>query len=238
MSKYHKWNVANIAERVLISEGISIENDALELIRECVGEFISSLSCDSITVATMSGKRRVTSQDLISSLKAFGFDDYVAPMEVYQQKWHMHLSSCQECGKLYPVPADVLFEEERSSKLSNPAVKGQKKAKKVEDGVTNVENGNSSGNPDSAAISSTGGKKKLIKEENNNPNMSENAPVPQVKRVRQKQIHVRLEDPQFLASLRERISAAALQPSPQILLKLLAEELKIPQKTVKNLFDQ
>ena len=229
MSRQQKWSVIQIAERALLEDGVTIDNEALELIRECVAEFMSSLSCDAITMATQTGKRRVTGNDMVNSIKAFGFDDYVPSLEVYLHKFHLHTKHCQECSKISPVPHDVLQEEDRIGVVDSstkPAKKTQKK---------DAPEAAPSERTDETAETTTGTKKKSSKSAEKAPSSggksnSSTRKVPPV--------HERLQDPEFVASLHERIRVAAGEADPKRVLKLLADELKVPLRDVKELFDQ
>lgn len=231
MSRQQKWSVIQIAERALLEDGVTIDNEALELIRECVAEFMSSLSCDAITMAAQTGKRRVTGNDMVNSIKAFGFDDYVPSLEVYLHKFHLHTKHCQECSKISPVPHDVL-EEERIGVVDSstkPAKKTQKKD------ASSSADAAPSERTDEAAETTTTTKKKSSKSADKAPSSggksnSSTRKVPPV--------HERLQDPQFVASLHERIRVAAGEADPKRVLKLLADELKVPLRDVKELFDQ
>lgn len=230
MSRQQKWSVIQIAERALLEDGVSIDNEALELIRECVAEFMSSLSCDAITMAAQTGKRRVTGNDMVNSIKAFGFDDYVPSLEVYLHKFHLHSKHCQECSKISPVPHDVLQEEERVGAVDSSAKPAKKTQKKDAPSAESVP----SDRADDAAETTTTKKKSSKSAEKapssgGKPNSSSRKVPP---------VHERLQDPEFVASLHERIRVAAGEADPKRVLKLLADELKIPLRDVKGLFDQ
>lgn len=265
-----KLNVANIAERVLLNDNVTIHNDAADLIRDCVAELLSSLSCDALSMAAASGKRRVTGHDFVQSLKAFGYDHYVPPLEVYLNKWHFHNTQCEECSRLYPIPLDVIQEEEEE-KAAMIATNGKKVKKLPYNNPTT--NSSSTGihstdskskiiasQSDEKEVRSSGKKKnqtnaKTVKIEENNTTSKEtaassdaavngdgsdinNATAGSKLRGKKGTFEGRLKNPEFLRSLRERMSLAAQQPDPKELLKLLANEFKIPQKIVKDMFDQ
>lgn len=231
MSKQQKWSVVQIAERALLEDGVTIDNDALELIRECVGELLSSLSCDAITIATQTGRRRVTGSDFVNSIKAFGFDDYVAPLEVYLHKWHLHTKHCQECSKISPVPHDVLQEEERSI-LADSSAKAAKKTQKKET-PSSADAVPSDRTDEAAETTST---KKKSNKSSEKPSSSGGKSSSSSRKV--PPVHERMQDPEFVASLHERIRVAAGEADPKRVLKLLADELRVTLRDVKELFDQ
>lgn len=247
-----KGNIWNIAERALLEEDVGIDSDAVDLIRDCVVEFISSLSCDALSIAASSGKRRVQGHDIINSLGAFGFDQYVPPVEVFLQKWHMHSNVCQECAKLFPIPADVLQYEEDVSTLGKIATGKQKAKKTISSSSTHVSDldgkaAANSSSTDTPTMSnhdistkeikkdSRGRKSKTTKDSDGNQLPS--SPVKkQGKGGRQKaNSSNNLNNDQFLDTLRSRMLEAKKQPD---MLKLLANELKLPIKIVKDMFEQ
>lgn len=237
-----KENVTNVAQRALLEEGVSIENEAAEVIRDCVLEFLSSLSCDSLSVAATVGRRRVSGYDMVESLKAFGFEEYIPPLEVYLHKWKTHSNVCQECNKLFPLPADFLQkeEEELAMSLANAATVGPKKIKKAPNlDKTDMKGNSSSGRKSTANDSAVEAKKG--KGRNSSDSISATQASLSPKRRGSKPAKAngdKMQDPEFIQSLRNRMLEAAQHPNSTVLLKLLAKELRLSQKSVKEMFDQ
>lgn len=91
--------VASVGRRVLQGQACSeISPDAANLIRDCMFEFISSLSADVLSVATAENRKAISVKDFINTLHVFGYEHYVPSTEVFCDKLDKHLKTCAKCN--------------------------------------------------------------------------------------------------------------------------------------------
>jgi len=60
-------------------------------------ELASSLSYEAISIATSEGRSRVEGADLLDALRGYGFENYIKPIDMYMDAYHIHADTCQVC---------------------------------------------------------------------------------------------------------------------------------------------
>jgi hypothetical protein len=75
-------NVHQVMKNILPTD-CTIDDDALELMKKCVAEFISSVGCEAVSKSVNDSKNSVSSLEVLTSLHNIGFDEYVEPMQLY-----------------------------------------------------------------------------------------------------------------------------------------------------------
>lgn len=70
-----------------IPENGKIAKDARECIQECVSEFISFITSEAIDRSHSENRKTVNGDDILHAMQTLGFDNYVAPLTMYLQKY-------------------------------------------------------------------------------------------------------------------------------------------------------
>ena len=108
-------NVARIMKRAL-PPNTKISKEAKETVQECVSEFIAFITsegarmvvleivpCGVNVVASLGAasahchrqkRKTINGDDLIASMTALGFDNYIEPITIFQTKFHEHVVCC------------------------------------------------------------------------------------------------------------------------------------------------
>lgn len=89
-------HVRKIVQRALpnVSE---IEDATINLITQCMMELASSLAFEAISVACSEGRTRIEGADLLDALRGYGFENYIKPMDMYLDAYHIHADTCLAC---------------------------------------------------------------------------------------------------------------------------------------------
>ncbi|XP_010928086.1 nuclear transcription factor Y subunit B-10 isoform X2 [Elaeis guineensis] len=89
-------NVIRIMRKVLPLHA-KISDDAKETIQECVSEFISFITGEANERCQREHRKTITAEDVIWAMGKLGFDDYVAPLSRYLQRYR-ELEGDQRAG--------------------------------------------------------------------------------------------------------------------------------------------
>ncbi|CAF1706080.1 unnamed protein product [Brassica oleracea] len=79
-------NVGRIMKKVLPGNG-KISKDAKETVQECVSEFISFVTGEASDKCQREKRKTINGDDIIWAITTLGFEDYVAPLKVYLNKY-------------------------------------------------------------------------------------------------------------------------------------------------------
>lgn len=188
--------VRNIVQRALpnVSE---IEDGTINLITQCLMELASSLSYESISIATSEGRTRVEGADLLDALRGYGFENYIKPMDMFMDAYHIHADTCQICKGPVAKSAD-----------SNAAGITTRALPKKDWSVKE---------PIARKIS---------------------APL----KAKKPTVRADWEDPGYVARVQRHImkgmTEALTHSNPNLILGVLANEIKLPLSQVQNMFYQ
>ncbi len=108
-------NVKSVMKNILPTN-FTIDDDALALMKSCVLDFVSSMSCEVASNCVYNGKNSVTGHDVVSALANIGYNDYSQPMSIYASKISSH-PSVLESVRIEPVAASL------PSPATKPAIK-------------------------------------------------------------------------------------------------------------------
>lgn len=79
-------NIVKIMKKAIPENG-KIAKDARECIQECVSEFISFITSEAIDRSHSENRKTVNGDDILHAMQTLGFDNYVAPLTMYLQKY-------------------------------------------------------------------------------------------------------------------------------------------------------
>ncbi|VDM56108.1 unnamed protein product [Angiostrongylus costaricensis] len=75
-------NVARVMKRMIPSSG-KIAKDAKECVQECVSEFISFITSEANDKCLSEKRKTISADDLLDAITNMGFDNYVAPLQLF-----------------------------------------------------------------------------------------------------------------------------------------------------------
>ncbi|CAD7085473.1 unnamed protein product [Hermetia illucens] len=108
-------NIVKIMKKAIPENG-KIAKDARECIQECVSEFISFITSEAIDRSHSENRKTVNGDDILHAMQTLGFDNYVAPLTMYLQKYRESTKS--DRNLVYPDP---LYYEDSSNEFSKDA---------------------------------------------------------------------------------------------------------------------
>ncbi|XP_039124465.1 nuclear transcription factor Y subunit B-3-like [Dioscorea cayenensis subsp. rotundata] len=79
-------NVSRIMKKSLPANA-KISKEAKETVQECVSEFISFITGEASDKCQREKRKTINGDDLLSAMTALGFDNYVAPLKIYLNKY-------------------------------------------------------------------------------------------------------------------------------------------------------
>ncbi|KAJ9170207.1 hypothetical protein P3X46_018333 [Hevea brasiliensis] len=79
-------NVGRIMKKVIPGNG-KISKDAKETVQECVSEFISFVTGEASDKCQREKRKTINGDDIIWAITTLGFEDYVAPLKLYLNKY-------------------------------------------------------------------------------------------------------------------------------------------------------
>ncbi|CAL1409307.1 unnamed protein product [Linum trigynum] len=79
-------NVGRIMKKVIPGNG-KISKDAKETVQECVSEFISFVTGEASDKCQREKRKTINGDDIIWAITTLGFEDYVAPLKSYLNKY-------------------------------------------------------------------------------------------------------------------------------------------------------
>ncbi|XP_050234569.1 nuclear transcription factor Y subunit B-7 [Mercurialis annua] len=79
-------NVGRIMKKVIPGNG-KISKDAKETVQECVSEFISFITGEASDKCQREKRKTINGDDIIWAITTLGFEDYVAPLKLYLNKY-------------------------------------------------------------------------------------------------------------------------------------------------------
>ncbi|KAF5199171.1 Nuclear transcription factor y subunit b-6 [Thalictrum thalictroides] len=79
-------NVIRIMRRILPPHA-KIADDAKETIQECVSEYISFITSEANDRCQKEQRKTITAEDVLWAMGKLGFDEYVAPLTLFMQRY-------------------------------------------------------------------------------------------------------------------------------------------------------
>ncbi|CAH9092175.1 unnamed protein product [Cuscuta epithymum] len=79
-------NVGRIMKKV-VPPGGKISKDAKECVQECVSEFISFVTGEASDKCQREKRKTINGDDILWAITTLGFEDYVAPLKMYLNKY-------------------------------------------------------------------------------------------------------------------------------------------------------
>ncbi|KAA8527063.1 hypothetical protein F0562_008708 [Nyssa sinensis] len=79
-------NVSRIMKKALPANA-KISKDAKETVQECVSEFISFITGEASDKCQREKRKTINGDDLLWAMTTLGFEDYVAPLKIYLQRF-------------------------------------------------------------------------------------------------------------------------------------------------------
>ncbi|XP_050101660.1 uncharacterized protein LOC126581807 [Anopheles aquasalis] len=110
-------NITKIMKRGIPPNG-KIAKDARECIQECVSEFISFLTSEASDRCHMEKRKTINAEDVICSMYALGFENYIDPLKVFMTKY-------RECTAADRLSSDESHEPPQYESTEAPAVDNQ-----------------------------------------------------------------------------------------------------------------
>lgn len=78
----------------LLDEETKISKESKELVQQCVSDFISFITFEACEKCQSEKRKTINGDDLIHSLRVFGFDMYTPILESYLAKYRQVTASC------------------------------------------------------------------------------------------------------------------------------------------------
>jgi histone H3/H4 len=207
-----KSSVRIVASRALQEDGIDLSEEAINLLSICAGKLASSVVSDSLLVASSTGRNSISGEDFISSLRAFGYENYSIPLEIYLSKYHTHIMICEFCsGKRKEQVV-----EKAANEIDVHLSKRRKSVKSIEDVKPE---------PKAAAISKNIKDKKKAKNEEMNHS----------KKGKRK---FQLSPEQIQAILTEHFELAINNQKPVAILAKVAKDISFPLELILKKFQE
>ena len=95
-------NVARIMKCALPSNA-KISKEAKECIQECVSEFILFITSEASERCSLEKKKTIGGDELLAAMNDLGFDNYLAPLSIYLQRYRETHRSSQSRMSMYPA---------------------------------------------------------------------------------------------------------------------------------------
>ncbi|GLT25093.1 hypothetical protein SLA2020_002450 [Shorea laevis] len=103
-------NVGRIMKKVIPGNG-KISKDAKETVQECVSEFISFVTGEASDKCQREKRKTINGDDIIWAITTLGFEDYVAPLKLYLNKYR------EIEGEKLSVPKQQRLEQRQQQQL-------------------------------------------------------------------------------------------------------------------------